>query len=166
MMTPLVSTINEWHANDTPSLRIDNLPPGILENILCFLPIQEAVRTCILSREWRYCWIKIPKLVFIEDKFQVSTDGAEFSVLEQTFDTQRERIRMLRRRKLLDAINQVLSMHEGTIQEFTLSMELDVHCDEIDHIFSQFGKKKYRQEIKISYPSLFCTVRPQGASFY
>ncbi|GJW44559.1 hypothetical protein Tco_0073358 [Tanacetum coccineum] len=132
---------------------------------------EEAAGTCILSREWRYRWIKIPKLVFIQDVLQVSTDGAEFSIFEQTlsFDAQlfkRESIRMFKRRKLFYAINQVLSMHEGTIQEFTLSMELDVHCDEIDHIFSQFGKKKYRQEIKISYPSLFCTVRPQGASFY
>ncbi|GJU20240.1 F-box/FBD/LRR-repeat protein-like protein [Tanacetum coccineum] len=33
--------------------RIKNLLPGIIESILCFLPIEEAVRTSILSREWR-----------------------------------------------------------------------------------------------------------------
>nr|GEW90323.1 ARID DNA-binding domain-containing protein [Tanacetum cinerariifolium] len=53
--------------------------PSIIEIILCFLPIQEAVRTSILSREWRYRWIKIPKLEFQEFKFHVSTDGAETS---------------------------------------------------------------------------------------
>nr|GEW11752.1 hypothetical protein [Tanacetum cinerariifolium] len=44
-----------------------------------------------------------------------------------------ERIRMFKRRKLFYAINQVLSMHEGPIHEFTISMELDAYCDKIDH---------------------------------
>ncbi|GJU52055.1 F-box/FBD/LRR-repeat protein-like protein [Tanacetum coccineum] len=61
--------------------RISNVPPGVIEIILCLLPTQEAVRTSILSREWRYRWIKIPKLVFEEYKFQVSADGAELPVL-------------------------------------------------------------------------------------
>ncbi|GJW44556.1 F-box/FBD/LRR-repeat protein-like protein, partial [Tanacetum coccineum] len=72
--------------------------------------------------------VSIPKLVFIEDKFQVSTDGADLSVSEQTFYTLGERIRMFKRRKLFYAINQVLSMHEGPIHEFTLSMELTDLC--------------------------------------
>ncbi|GKA55723.1 hypothetical protein Tco_0754795 [Tanacetum coccineum] len=38
----------------------------------------------ILSKEWRYRWTKIPKLVFDVKTFQVSTvDGAELSILEQ-----------------------------------------------------------------------------------
>nr|GFC27810.1 hypothetical protein [Tanacetum cinerariifolium] len=67
----------------------------IIEIILCFLPIQEAVRTSILSREWRYRWIKIPKLEFQEFKFHVSTDGAESSNeaadVEQMSDQSRKR---------------------------------------------------------------------------
>nr|GFD20615.1 hypothetical protein [Tanacetum cinerariifolium] len=57
--------------------RISNIPSSIIETILCLLPIEEAVRTSILSKEWRYRWIKIPKLVFVEEKVQVLTDGAE-----------------------------------------------------------------------------------------
>ncbi|GKC48128.1 F-box/FBD/LRR-repeat protein-like protein [Tanacetum coccineum] len=57
--------------------RISNIPPSIIETILCLLPFQEAARTSILSRGWRYHWIRIPKLVFIEDMFQVPTDEAE-----------------------------------------------------------------------------------------
>ncbi|XP_022019796.1 F-box/FBD/LRR-repeat protein At1g13570-like [Helianthus annuus] len=101
--------------------RISKLPLCIIENILCLPPIQEAARTSILSREWRYHWIKIPKLAFIEDTFQVSTDGAELSVLEQTFDEPSDR--------------------KGPIHEFTLSMAVDGSCVEIDHILLHLSKK-------------------------
>ncbi|GJY47122.1 F-box/FBD/LRR-repeat protein-like protein [Tanacetum coccineum] len=47
---------------------ISNLPLPIIENILCSLPIKEAVRTSILSRNWRYNWTGIPKLVFDEEE--------------------------------------------------------------------------------------------------
>nr|GEV92175.1 hypothetical protein [Tanacetum cinerariifolium] len=86
-------------------------------------PESEAVKTCILSQEWKYRWIRIPKLVFIEDKFQVSTDVAKLSVSDRKFYTLCERISMFKRRKLFYAINQVLSMHDGPIHEFTLSIE-------------------------------------------
>ncbi|GJR56937.1 F-box/FBD/LRR-repeat protein-like protein [Tanacetum coccineum] len=65
--------------------RLGNLPSSIIESILCLVPIQEAARTSILSREWMYRWTKIPNLVFEEDTFQVSTvDGAESSILDQS----------------------------------------------------------------------------------
>ncbi|GKA68122.1 F-box/FBD/LRR-repeat protein [Tanacetum coccineum] len=53
--------------------RISNLPSCIIETILCRVPIKEAARTSILSREWRYKWIKIPKLTFKEHKFDMPT---------------------------------------------------------------------------------------------
>nr|GFA50442.1 hypothetical protein [Tanacetum cinerariifolium] len=50
-----------------PSLdKYSNLPQNIIENILCLVPIKNAVRTSILSRNWRYNWVTIPKLVFSE----------------------------------------------------------------------------------------------------
>ncbi|KAJ0432731.1 putative leucine-rich repeat domain superfamily, F-box-like domain superfamily [Helianthus annuus] len=44
--------------------RITTLPQAIVETILCLLPIEEAARTSVLSREWRYKWTTIPKLEF------------------------------------------------------------------------------------------------------
>ncbi|TVU16831.1 hypothetical protein EJB05_36986, partial [Eragrostis curvula] len=34
----------------------DELPDGVLEHILGFLPVEEAVRTCVLARRWRHRW--------------------------------------------------------------------------------------------------------------
>lgn len=113
---------------------ISKLPLGVIETILCFLPIQEAASTSILSREWRYRWITIPKLAFIERTFQVSAAGDELSDLEQTYGTPSKRREMAKRCKLFYAIYQVLLMHEDPILEFTLSMETDGSCVEIDHI--------------------------------
>ncbi|PVH66419.1 hypothetical protein PAHAL_1G239500 [Panicum hallii] len=36
--------------------RIGALPDGVLEDILGFLPAQDAVRTCVLARRWRDLW--------------------------------------------------------------------------------------------------------------
>ncbi|MFS8029610.1 putative F-box domain, leucine-rich repeat domain superfamily, F-box-like domain superfamily [Helianthus anomalus] len=47
--------------------RITTLPRAIVETILCLLPIKEAARTSVLSREWRYKWTIIPKLAFYQD---------------------------------------------------------------------------------------------------
>ncbi|XP_021972300.1 F-box/FBD/LRR-repeat protein At1g13570-like isoform X1 [Helianthus annuus] len=121
--------------------RISKLPLGIIETILCLLPIQEAARTSILSREWRYLWTKIPNLVFIEKNFQVSTDrtdGAELSL----YNKPSKRRKMSKKSKFIDAIYQVLLIHEGPIHEFTLDMQVDDSGVEIDHILLHLSKKK------------------------
>ncbi|GJU10770.1 F-box/FBD/LRR-repeat protein [Tanacetum coccineum] len=101
--------------------RISNLTSPMIENILCLVPIQEAARTSILSKEWRYHWTKIPKLVINEGTFQVSPGkGDQHS----------------KRQKLYDAIYQILLQHEGPIHEFTLSTYAGDACYEIDRIIS------------------------------
>nr|GEY44698.1 hypothetical protein [Tanacetum cinerariifolium] len=57
----------EMETGDLSLDRISNLPPTIIENILCLVPIKDAVRTSILSKQWRYSWVKIPNLVFDAD---------------------------------------------------------------------------------------------------
>ncbi|XP_058089859.1 F-box/LRR-repeat protein At4g14103-like [Magnolia sinica] len=42
--------------------RLSDLPNGILNQIVSFLPIKEAARTSILSRKWRYIWTTITSL--------------------------------------------------------------------------------------------------------
>lgn len=46
--------------------RISALPDAILSQILEFLPIEQAVKTCLLSKRWRFVWTSVSKLRFIE----------------------------------------------------------------------------------------------------
>ncbi|KAF5797427.1 putative F-box domain, FBD domain, F-box-like domain superfamily protein [Helianthus annuus] len=131
--------------------RISKLPLGIIENILCLLPTQEAARTSILSKEWRYHWTEISKLEFNEEAFEVSTYGAEPSALEQTFDFPSHRKAMTRRCKLFYAIYQVVIMHQGPIHEFTLSMRADDSCIEIDHILIHLSRKNTVKILKLDF---------------
>ncbi|KAK1429022.1 hypothetical protein QVD17_11221 [Tagetes erecta] len=131
--------------------RISVLPIGIIEAILCFLPIKDAARTSILSREWRYRWLKIPKLKFIEPAFEVSTDETTLSVLEQTFDKPSQRKEMCKRHKLFYAIYQVLLMHQGPIHNFTLSMIADKSCVEIDHLLLHMPNKHTLNILKLKF---------------
>lgn len=123
------------------SNRISRLPQTIIEDILCLLPIQDAARTSILSREWRYTWTKIPKLVFSEFDFIVSTDKNHLSVMEQNFSKPSPRKEMNKRCKFFYAMHQVLLAHQGPILEFTLKIDADDSCFEIDHIITHLSRK-------------------------
>ncbi|KAI3688366.1 hypothetical protein L1987_82078 [Smallanthus sonchifolius] len=58
---------------------------------------------------------------------------------------------MAKRCKLFYAIYQVLLMHEGPIHEFTLSMEADGSCVEIDHIILHLSKKNTVKILKLDF---------------
>lgn len=131
--------------------RISKLPTGIIETILCFLPIQEAARTSILSREWRYHWTKISRVAFIEDTFQVSNGGRQFSIMEQRFGIPNNRKVITDRCKLFHAIYQVLLMHQAPIYEFTLSMATLGSRVEIDLIILHLLKRNTIKVLKLDF---------------
>ncbi|XP_076927348.1 F-box/FBD/LRR-repeat protein At1g13570-like isoform X2 [Bidens hawaiensis] len=93
---------------------ITTLPQTIIETILCLLPIKESARTSILSREWRYKWTKIPKLVF-------STPSGD---------------QMMETHQLFCAIHQIMLLRQDQIHEFTLTIDV---TDE----YSKFGYPFY-----------------------
>ncbi|KAI7742921.1 hypothetical protein M8C21_008726 [Ambrosia artemisiifolia] len=128
--------------------RISKLPIGVIETILCLLPIQEAARTSILSKEWRYHWLKIPKLAFDEDAF-------ELSVLDQAVDRLSGWKVMTKRCRLFYAIFQVLLVHEGPIHEFILSMRVDGSYVEIDHILLHLSKKNTLKILKLDFKGIY-----------
>lgn len=41
---------------------IDVLPDEILQHVLSFLPVPEAVQTCVLARRWQHLWKSMPVL--------------------------------------------------------------------------------------------------------
>ncbi|XP_035840888.1 F-box/FBD/LRR-repeat protein At1g13570-like [Helianthus annuus] len=52
---------------------ISNMPDTVVTNILDRLPLQHAVRTSILSRNWRFKWTTLTQLVFDEKFFEYLT---------------------------------------------------------------------------------------------
>lgn len=54
---------------------ISNMPDNVITNILDRLPTDEAVRTDILSRDWRFKWTLLTKLVFDEKFFNISLES-------------------------------------------------------------------------------------------
>ncbi|CAL4981867.1 unnamed protein product [Urochloa decumbens] len=47
---------------------IDTLPDEVLARVLSFLPVREAVQTCVLARRWRHLWKSMPALrIVFED---------------------------------------------------------------------------------------------------
>ncbi|GKB05483.1 F-box/FBD/LRR-repeat protein-like protein [Tanacetum coccineum] len=135
--------------------RLSDLPLDIIEMILCLIPIQEAGRTSILSTKWRYRWTKIPKLVFEEKTFQVSTvDGAESSILEQKHLEPNKRQKMDTKSKLIYAAGQVLLKHDDPnrpIHEFTLSLLQFDQRIEIDNIITDLSRRTSIKKLKLDF---------------
>ncbi|KAJ0667130.1 putative FBD domain, leucine-rich repeat domain superfamily, F-box-like domain superfamily [Helianthus annuus] len=116
--------------------RLTTLPQTIIEIILCLLPIEEAARTSVLSREWRYKWTTIPKLEF--DESTVETSTKEITVKEL-------------RCKLFGAIHQVLLLRQAPILDFTLSLYTHHKCYEIDQIILHLSRNHNVKKITLNF---------------
>lgn len=105
---------------------ISELPANIIENILMCMPLRDAVRTSVLSKKWKYNWVKLPQLVFDDTLCQ-----------EWTQDQQSNRNRFFRsnkktRNRFLFTIYQVMLLHRGPILKFILSIYGLKSCSQID----------------------------------
>ncbi|CAA0833924.1 Unknown protein [Striga hermonthica] len=68
---------------DQKQSRISQLPIPTLHHILCFLSQKEAVKTCLLSKQWRHIGSTRPNLEFSEELFN-STQRNFVSVVDRT----------------------------------------------------------------------------------
>ncbi|RHN77020.1 putative F-box domain, leucine-rich repeat domain, L domain-containing protein [Medicago truncatula] len=91
--------------------RISCLPGHVIDQILSYLPIREAVKTSVLSSEWRNKWHTLPNIVF---------DLNCVSNIEAIKDPS------IFMSKLLRIVDHVLLLHSGPINKFQLS---DPGCD-------------------------------------
>ncbi|XP_052209110.1 F-box/FBD/LRR-repeat protein At1g13570-like [Diospyros lotus] len=82
--------------------RISYLPSNVIEKILTCMPIDDSVRTSVLSKKWRYTWVTLPELVF-DDAFY-------------------RKLRITSTNELLLIIYQVLLLHRGPILKFKLHL--------------------------------------------
>ncbi|CAL5031925.1 unnamed protein product [Urochloa decumbens] len=56
--------------------RLSSLPNDILHTIMSFLPVQQAVQTCVLSWRWRHLWCSMPCLNIDQQEFNSAASGA------------------------------------------------------------------------------------------
>ncbi|CAI0458600.1 unnamed protein product [Linum tenue] len=84
--------------------RISDVPTNLItEHILTLLPLKDAGRTSILSKNWRQHWKSIPQLVF---------DRNFAPVLPNTTPNDT---------KLTSNIHEALLLHDGPVTKFELS---------------------------------------------
>ncbi|CAK8569935.1 unnamed protein product [Lathyrus sativus] len=94
---------------ETVTDRISNLPGHVIDQILSYLPIREAVRTSVLSKIWKNKWYTLPNLVF--NKQGVASEGA-----------------LVNQSKFVKIVDHVLLLHSGPTNMFKFS-EYDLICD-------------------------------------
>ncbi|MFS7899500.1 putative F-box domain, leucine-rich repeat domain superfamily, F-box-like domain superfamily [Helianthus anomalus] len=97
--------------------RISNLPSSLVQTILTLMPIRDAFRTSILSRNWRHRCVNLPKLEF-DDKLLEKSTNSQLSI----------------KCKVVHAIYTVLLLHRGPVLEFSLCVSQLPSCCEIDQI--------------------------------
>ncbi|KAL6012597.1 hypothetical protein ACLOJK_003086 [Asimina triloba] len=94
--------------------RLCNLPQNVIEAVLVLLPIRDAVRTSILSSQWRYRWTAIPQLVFNKECIPHPLTCPNLNRLHR-----------------VNIVNQILLRHRGPIHKFKCSRYLQ-SCPDID----------------------------------
>ncbi|XVF40589.1 hypothetical protein PTKIN_Ptkin01aG0126200 [Pterospermum kingtungense] len=57
-----------------PTDLISTLPDFLIQEILCFLPIQDAIKSSVLSQRWKPLWAQIPTLSFSHSCFSFKLD--------------------------------------------------------------------------------------------
>ncbi|KAF5758363.1 putative leucine-rich repeat domain superfamily, F-box-like domain superfamily [Helianthus annuus] len=130
--------------------RVSTLPQPILETILCLLPTEEAARTSILSREWRYKWTKIPIL--------------EFNLRKRTSELTSDISSTIKYIDMHD-LHQVLLLRQGPIHELTLSMTgnwEDHDCFEFDQIILHLSRNHTVKKLRLDGPGSMLHELPKS----
>ncbi|KAF9590669.1 hypothetical protein IFM89_036161 [Coptis chinensis] len=93
--------------------RISNLPEPIRSHILDFLPMGDAFRTSILSRQWRYVCFSLSNLTFDQHSFMQKKNYGDFAD-SLNFDQFSFMQKKNSREYADDFVNRILSHHDGS----------------------------------------------------
>ncbi|KAI3910714.1 hypothetical protein MKW92_008475, partial [Papaver armeniacum] len=95
--------------------RISELPDGLIHRILSFIPMTDVVKTCILSKRWRYIWTS------------VNTVGLNFNSPAFQKYPSKERIT-----RFIDFMDKVLHLRDDVadVNKFCLALPLSQVDDE------------------------------------
>nr|XP_016513435.1 PREDICTED: F-box/FBD/LRR-repeat protein At1g13570-like isoform X2 [Nicotiana tabacum] len=95
---------------------LSDLPKSVIDEVLMRLSLQDAVRTSILSKKWRYNWCTLPQLKLDQTLWKTTKDLTCFTS------------------NFTKIIYHVLTLHEGPITQFTLSIPHLEGCPNFDNL--------------------------------
>ncbi|XP_033508316.1 F-box/FBD/LRR-repeat protein At1g13570-like isoform X4 [Nicotiana tomentosiformis] len=99
-----------------PPDALSNLPKCVIDEILMRLSLRDAVRTSILSKKWRYNWCTLPQLKLDQTLWKTTKDLTCFTS------------------NFTKIIYHILTLHEGPITQFTLSIPYLEGCPNFDNL--------------------------------
>ncbi|KAK9272113.1 hypothetical protein L1049_002483 [Liquidambar formosana] len=150
--------------------RISKLPWGVLDSILVRLPIEEAVKTSVLSKEWRYKWLTLSQFAFDSECIQYFREREAAA----TWDKIKKLVnRFLLRRsdptwdEIKKLVNGFLLSHSDTLVE-SFKFAADIGPNNSDlcqwlHFLSKKGVKEFLLEnycrFSFKLPSSLYTFR-------
>ncbi|KAK4354506.1 hypothetical protein RND71_026700 [Anisodus tanguticus] len=105
---------------------LSNLPDSVIDVILMCLPCKDDVRTSVLSKKWRYHWCRLTELMLYSSLWRTKKDI--------TFPTE----------KFTKIIYQLLTLHEGPITKFTLSIKSCPNIDNFIYFLAEINAPKLR----------------------
>ncbi|KAJ9558782.1 hypothetical protein OSB04_013396 [Centaurea solstitialis] len=110
--------------------RISDLPQHLIGSILERLPIEDAIRTSILSKSWRYRWTTITVLLFDEQFSKKFVENEAFG-----------------RNGFIRIVNDVLMLHNGPISKFSLHIpRIDLDSfREVDQTMLLISRKRVQE---------------------
>ncbi|KAM6570483.1 hypothetical protein CsatB_018468 [Cannabis sativa] len=110
--------------------RISELPDEIIIHILSFLPTEDVVRTCFLSKRWKLMWYLVPKLSFYEQG-------------HRNFDNYVNNCLKHRKRGMVCDLNSVITSFKVTTNNYRNDTSLDKWLD--------FAVENKVKEINLSF---------------
>ncbi|PRQ32693.1 putative F-box domain, FBD domain, leucine-rich repeat domain, L domain-containing protein [Rosa chinensis] len=114
--------------------RISNLPSNVTQQILSYLPIKDAGKTSMLSKDWRFKWAMLPSLVFDHEIDDV------------------------------DSVDHVLLLHPGPIFSFKLSAQNIMDKSAINRWIRHLSRQPIRQFILKGCYNFYSNRRPYDVS--
>ncbi|XP_019263457.1 PREDICTED: F-box/FBD/LRR-repeat protein At1g13570-like isoform X1 [Nicotiana attenuata] len=113
---------------------LSNLPENVIDDILTCLPLRDAVRTSILSKQWRRNWCRLPVLTLDQALWETTNNSIPLAI------------------RFKDIIYDLLTLHVGPITKFTLSSIANLgNYPKIDNLVS-FLSRNGIQHLSLQFP--------------
>ncbi|KAJ0445011.1 putative F-box domain, leucine-rich repeat domain superfamily, F-box-like domain superfamily [Helianthus annuus] len=113
-------------SKSAPQDFISNMPDNVVTNILDRLPLRDAVRTSILSRNWRFKWTTLSRLEITASLF--------WYLAQKTYKNYHVRV-----------INRILLHLRGAITKFFLSIDEVIDDEDINHWILLLSRKGIKE---------------------